>query len=90
MCGAGTERCKYQLKQHFEGARLPHVVADHSSILTVHALDQFAQLRGSNRAVVHVLRFEAAQSLIERVQERQRLRRDGCSVELCIDAAWPS
>ena len=27
-----AERGKYQLKQHFEGARLPHVAADSSSI----------------------------------------------------------
>ena len=71
-----AERGKYQLKQHFEGARLPHVAADRSSILTVHALNQFGQLPGSNSAVVHLLGLETTEGLIERVEERQRLKRD--------------
>ena len=73
---------KYQLKQHFEGARLPHVAADRSSILTVHALDQCGQLPGSKRAVVNLLGFEASEGLVERIQERHRLQRDG-SRQLC-------
>ena len=67
----------YQLKQHFEGARLPNVLAERSSILTVHAIDQCAQLLGSLRALELVVGFEEAERFVERVQERHRLWRGG-------------
>ena len=65
----------YQLKQHFEGARLPNVLAERGGILTVHAIDQSAQLLGGLRTLELVVGFEEAERLVERVQERHRLRR---------------